>query len=94
MAHQAQEMKFVATPEKGEVSALLIQPGDATHVLVLGRGASTPIATAVRYACSASLDRPTSAKRIPKLIIMLRCQVLAMRGHVGKVRHHLGGPSF
>jgi predicted alpha/beta-hydrolase family hydrolase len=34
-------MKFVATPEKGEVSALLMQPGDATHLLVLGHGAST-----------------------------------------------------
>jgi predicted alpha/beta-hydrolase family hydrolase len=34
-------MRFAATPEKGEVSALLIQPGDATHLLVLGHGAST-----------------------------------------------------
>ena len=36
-----QELKFVATPEKGEVSALLIHPEDATHLLVLGHGAST-----------------------------------------------------
>jgi predicted alpha/beta-hydrolase family hydrolase len=35
------EMKFVATPEKGEVSALLVRPGDASHLLVLGHGAST-----------------------------------------------------
>jgi len=41
MAHQAKEMKFLATPEKGEVSALLIRPGDANHLLVLGHGAST-----------------------------------------------------
>ena len=41
MAHQATELKFTATPEKGEVSALLIRPGDASHVLVLGHGAST-----------------------------------------------------
>jgi len=41
MAHQVKEMKFLATPEKGEVSALLIRPGDATHLLVLGHGAST-----------------------------------------------------
>jgi predicted alpha/beta-hydrolase family hydrolase len=34
-------MKFVATPEKGEVSALLVRPGNATHLLVLGHGAST-----------------------------------------------------
>lgn len=35
------ELKFLATPEKGEVSALLTRPEDATHVLVLGHGAST-----------------------------------------------------
>ena len=41
MGHAARELKFVATPEKGEVSALLIRPKEATHVLVLGHGAST-----------------------------------------------------
>jgi predicted alpha/beta-hydrolase family hydrolase len=41
MAHQTKEMTFLATPEKGNVSALLIQPRDATHLLVLGHGAST-----------------------------------------------------
>src|SRR3954466_8375574 len=35
------ETKFLATPEKGEVSALLIRPEGATHLLVLGHGAST-----------------------------------------------------
>lgn len=35
------ELKFVATPEKGEVSALLMRPAGATHLLVLGHGAST-----------------------------------------------------
>jgi predicted alpha/beta-hydrolase family hydrolase len=34
-------LKFLATPEKGEVSALLIRPERATHLLVLGHGAST-----------------------------------------------------
>src|SRR6266851_8747483 len=34
-------MKFLATREKGEVSALLLRPGDASHLLVLGHGAST-----------------------------------------------------
>jgi predicted alpha/beta-hydrolase family hydrolase len=34
-------MKFLATPEKGDVSALLIRPSDAGHLLVLGHGAST-----------------------------------------------------
>jgi uncharacterized protein len=41
MPHEARELKFVATPEKGEVSALLVRPADATHLLVLGHGAST-----------------------------------------------------
>jgi predicted alpha/beta-hydrolase family hydrolase len=41
MAHKAKELKFLATPEKGEVSALLIWPGNASHLLVLGHGAST-----------------------------------------------------
>ncbi len=37
----AKALKFLATPEKGEVSALLVRPEDATHLLVLGHGAST-----------------------------------------------------
>ena len=41
MSHTAREMRFLATPEKGEVSALLVRPEDATHLLVLGHGAST-----------------------------------------------------
>src|SRR5499433_1233185 len=40
MVHQAKEMKFHAAPGKGEVSALLIRPGDASILLVLGHGAS------------------------------------------------------
>lgn len=41
MSHEAKELKFLATPEKGEVSALLIRPADATHLLVLGHGAGS-----------------------------------------------------
>ena len=37
----AEERRFLATPEKGEVSALLLRPAAATHLLVLGHGAST-----------------------------------------------------
>ena len=33
--------KFIATPEKGEVSSLLIRPDNAEWLLVLGHGAST-----------------------------------------------------
>ena len=36
-----EELKFLATPAKGEVSALLIRPPNATRLLVLGHGAST-----------------------------------------------------
>jgi predicted alpha/beta-hydrolase family hydrolase len=35
------ELKFTATPEKGEVSALLMRPEGATHLLVFGHGASS-----------------------------------------------------
>ncbi len=41
MVHEARELTFIATPEKGEVSALLIRPKGASHLLVLGHGAST-----------------------------------------------------
>jgi hypothetical protein len=49
------ERKFVATPEKGEVSALLIRPAGASHLLVLGHGASTTAGRATssrRWTCS------------------------------------------
>jgi predicted alpha/beta-hydrolase family hydrolase len=35
------ELKFLATDEKGDVSAILVRPKEATHLLVLGHGAST-----------------------------------------------------
>src|SRR3954466_14735996 len=41
MPPDARESKFLTTLEKGEVSALLVRPEDATHLLVLGHGAST-----------------------------------------------------
>src|SRR5260370_38558973 len=41
MEDRATELTFRATPEKGEVSALLVRPGAASHLLVLGHGAST-----------------------------------------------------
>ncbi|HLA96681.1 MAG TPA: alpha/beta family hydrolase [Pyrinomonadaceae bacterium] len=39
------ELKFIATPDKGEVSALLMRPEAATHLLVLGHGASSNMRT-------------------------------------------------
>ena len=41
MSYEAIESKFIATPEKGEVSSILIRPDDAKWLLVLGHGAST-----------------------------------------------------
>ncbi|MEO6051704.1 MAG: alpha/beta family hydrolase, partial [Pyrinomonadaceae bacterium] len=51
MNYNSTELKFIATTEKGEVSALLMWPESATHLLVLGHGASsnmrTPLLTAI-----------------------------------------------
>ena len=41
MPNETKELKFTATPDKGEVSAVLLRPEQATHLLVLGHGAST-----------------------------------------------------
>src|SRR4030095_7581716 len=41
MNYKVMDLEFLATPEKGEVSALLVRPDEATHLLVLGHGAST-----------------------------------------------------
>ena len=49
------ELKFIATPEKGEVSALLMQPAKATHLLVLGHGASTNMRHATLAAIAEAL---------------------------------------
>src|SRR5436305_13599173 len=49
------ELKFLATPEKGEVSALLVRPAHATHLLVLGHGASTTMRHATLQAIAAAM---------------------------------------
>lgn len=41
MPHDVKELKFLAAPKKGDVSALLMRPEDAMHLLVLGHGASS-----------------------------------------------------
>src|SRR4051794_39885603 len=51
----ARELKFLATPEKGEVSALLIRPAGASHLLVLGHGASTTMRHATLQAIAERL---------------------------------------
>jgi uncharacterized protein len=45
MAIETKELKFLATPDKGDVSALLLRPDTATHILVLGHGASSNMRT-------------------------------------------------
>ncbi len=42
---ESKELKFEATPQKGEVSALVMIPERATHLLVLGHGASSNMRT-------------------------------------------------
>jgi predicted alpha/beta-hydrolase family hydrolase len=49
------ELKFLATPEKGEVSALLLRPAGASHLLVLGHGASTNMRHATLKAIAAAV---------------------------------------
>lgn len=41
MSTRSKEITFLATPEKGDVSASLMRPDNATHILVFGHGAST-----------------------------------------------------
>lgn len=57
---QTEEQKFIATPERGEVSALLIRPEGATHLLVLGHGASTNM----RHATLAAIAEALAEQRI------------------------------
>ena len=45
MAVQSKETSFLATIEKGDVSAILMRPDNATHLLVLGHGASSNMRT-------------------------------------------------
>src|SRR5215207_1365914 len=49
------ELKFLATSSKGEVSALLMRPEDATHLLVLGHGASSNMRTPMLQAIAEHL---------------------------------------
>jgi predicted alpha/beta-hydrolase family hydrolase len=38
---EIRELKFLATADKGDVSAILLRPYDASHLLVLGHGAGS-----------------------------------------------------
>lgn len=54
------ELKFTATPDKGEVSAILVRPESATQLLVLGHGASTNM----RHATMQSIAEALAARGI------------------------------
>jgi len=56
MAIDEKELKFVATEEKGEVSALLAKPRGAKALLVLGHGAGTNMRHAFMQALSDALN--------------------------------------
>jgi predicted alpha/beta-hydrolase family hydrolase len=51
-----QELKFVATPQKGEVSALFASPPQPRAMLVLGHGAGSSLAHPLMQALSAALN--------------------------------------
>lgn len=55
MECRIEALKFAATPEKGEVSALLMLPESATHLLVLGHGASSNMRTPLLQAIAENL---------------------------------------
>jgi uncharacterized protein len=55
MVYESKELKFLATPEKGEVSALLMRPEKAKHLLVLGHGASSNMRTPMMQAIAEAL---------------------------------------
>ncbi len=55
------ELKFTATPEKGDVSAILMRPDDVTHLLVLGHGAGADMRSSAMKNIAESLARQNIA---------------------------------
>jgi uncharacterized protein len=55
MSMDAHECKFIATESKGEVSAVLFRPEGATHLLILGHGASSNMRTPLLQTIAESL---------------------------------------
>jgi predicted alpha/beta-hydrolase family hydrolase len=54
---ESDTIKFLATSSKGEISALLIRPDDATHLLILGHGASSNMRTPMMQAIAEALAK-------------------------------------
>ncbi len=66
------ETHFNATPEKGEVSALLMRPEDATHLLVLGHGASTNM----RRATLQKIANALAKQNIAAFVLDVKCALI------------------
>jgi predicted alpha/beta-hydrolase family hydrolase len=58
---QKKESKFIAAPEKGDVSALLMRPDKAKRLLVLGHGASSNMRTPMMQSIAEALARQNVA---------------------------------
>jgi hypothetical protein len=65
MSAAARELKFVATPDKGAVSALLLRPGVASHLLVLGHGARQRRVLGGRHAGAGASSSPAGSLSRP-----------------------------
>lgn len=104
-----QELKFLATSSKGEVSALLVRPDEATHLLVLGHGASsnmrTPLLTAIaehlatQRIATFRYNFPYSENKRgrdpnPVCVATIRSAVAAARGAAPDLPLLAGGHSF
>jgi predicted alpha/beta-hydrolase family hydrolase len=50
-------LRFLATQEKGDVSAIFLRPENATHLLVLGHGASSNMQTPMMQSIAEALAR-------------------------------------
>lgn len=103
-------LKFTATPDKGEVSAILLKPKGAAHLLVLGHGAGADMRSASMQKIAESLasrriatfrynfpfkERGASGVDSPKVATAtVRSAVAAARKIEPKLTLLAGGHSF
>ena len=103
------ESRFLATPEKGEVSAILLRPRDATHLLVLGHGASSNMRTLLLTKLAGHLakagiatfrynfpysENKTGRNSITTCIATIRSAVAAAKSEAADLPLLAGGHSF
>ena len=102
-------IRFEATEEKGDVSALLIRPDGATHILVFGHGASTNMRHRTLQTIAENLaerkiatfrynfpySEKGSGRDSPKTCVAtIRSAVAAAHEHAPKLKMLAGGHSF